>query len=214
METGTEKHTIGERLRKTLKKRLIAGILIILPAYITYFIIKTLFSFVGGYFSPIVRRIIETNNYKLPDLAVTIISLILTFIALYFIGLFAANIVGVRIIHYFELLVNKMPLIKTIYSSSKQIVQTATLPGKAAFKRVVLVDFPKPGWKAIGFVTGSTEVKDGGKKYMVFVPTTPNPTTGFLTLFSENDITETTLSVEEGIKIILSAGFLIPPKLE
>lgn len=209
----TEKHTVGERLRKTLKKRLIAGILIILPAYITYFIIKTLFSFVGGYFSPIVRRIIETNNYKLPDLAVTIISLILTFIALYFIGLFAANIVGARIIHFFELLVNKMPLIKTVYSSSKQIIQTATLPGKSAFKRVVLVDFPKPGWKAIGFVTGNTEVKGGEKLYGVFVPTTPNPTSGFLFFFLEKDIMDTTLSVEEGMKLILSGGILVPPKI-
>lgn len=210
----TEKHTIGERIRKTLRKRFIAGILIILPAYITYFVIKTLFNFVGGYFSPIVKKIIESNGYTLPDLAVTILGLILTFIVLYFIGLFAANVVGGRIIHYFEMLVNKMPLIKTVYSSSKQIVQTATLPGKSAFKRVVLVDFPKPGWKAIGFLTGSTEVKGGGKKYMVFIPTTPNPTSGFLTLFEEKDITETTLSVEEGIRVILSAGFLIPPKLD
>ncbi|HLG28863.1 MAG TPA: DUF502 domain-containing protein [Candidatus Brocadiales bacterium] len=209
----TEKHTIGERLRKTLRKRLIAGILIILPAYITYFIIKTLFSFVGGYFSPIVRRIIETNNYKLPDLAVTIISLILTFIALYFIGLFAANIVGARIIHYFELLVNKMPLIKTIYSSSKQIIQTATLPGKTAFKRVVLVDFPKQGVKSLGFVTGDTKITGDEKFYGVFVPTTPSPTNGYLLFFTEKDVVETTLSVEEGMKVILSCGILSPPKL-
>ena len=209
----TEKHTLGEQIRKTLRKRLIAGILIILPAYITYFIVKTLFGFVGGYFSPIVRRIIETNNYKLPSFAVTIISLILTFIALYFIGLFAANIVGARIIHYFELLVNKMPLIKTVYSSSKQIIQTATLPGKSSFKRVVLVNFPSTSGKAIGFITGSTEVKGGEKFYSVFIPTTPNPTTGFLFFFTEKDIMETTLSVEEGMKSILSGGILTPTKI-
>lgn len=213
MEAKTEKHTIGERLRKTLRKRLVAGILIILPVYITYFVIKTLFSFVGGYFSPYVKEFIESNGYKLPDFAVTIIGLILTFIALYFIGLFASNIVGGRIIHFFETLVNKMPLIKTVYSSSKQIIQTATLPGKSAFKRVVLVNFPTTGVKAIGFITGNTEIRNGEKFYCVFVPTTPNPTSGFLFFFSEKDVTDTTLSIEEGMKLILSGGILTPPKL-
>ncbi|MBI2559560.1 MAG: DUF502 domain-containing protein [Planctomycetes bacterium] len=208
-----EKHTLIEQLRRTLKKRLLAGILIILPVYITYVVIKTLFSFVGGYFSPIVKRIIETNDYKLPDFAVTIISLILTFIALYFLGLFASNIVGARIIRFFEILINKTPLIKTVYSSIKQIVQTATLPSKASFKRVVLVDFPKPGTKVIGFVTGDTMLKGIEKAYSVFVPTVPNPTSGFLCFFAEKDIIDTGLSIEEGMKLVLSGGILTPPKL-
>ncbi|MGR3309881.1 MAG: DUF502 domain-containing protein [Candidatus Brocadiales bacterium] len=210
---GSETHTVGERIRKALRKRLFAGILIILPVYITYFVIKTLFGFVGGVFSPLVRKIIESNAWKIPDVVVTIIGLILTFVALYFIGLFATNIIGGRIIHFFERLVNKMPLIKTVYSSSKQIIQTATLPGKSAFKRVVLVEFPRPGVKAIGFVTGDTRVKDSEKLYSVFVPTTPNPTSGFLMFFTEKDITDTSLGVEEGMKLLLSGGILTPPKL-
>lgn len=208
-----EKHTVGEQHKKTLRKRLVAGILIILPIYITYFVIKTLFNFVGGYFSPIVKKIIESNGYQLPDFAVTIIGLILTFVVLYFIGLFATNIIGGSIIHYFEMLVNKTPLIKTIYSSSKQIIQTATLPGKTAFKRVVLVDFPRQGVKSLGFVTGDTKITGDEKFYGVFVPTTPSPTNGYLLFFTEKDVVETTLSVEEGMKVILSCGILSPPKL-
>ncbi len=211
MEPGT--HTVGERIRKALRKRLLAGILIILPVYITYFVIKTLFGFVGGVFSPLVRKFIESNAWKVPDVAITIIGLILTFVALYFIGLFATNFIGGRMIHFFEKMVNKMPLIKTVYSSSKQIIQTATMPGKSAFKRVVLVEFPRPGVKAIGFVTGDTRVKDSEKLYSVFVPTTPNPTSGFLMFFIEKDITDTSLGVEEGMKLLLSGGILTPPKL-
>lgn len=214
MDKGTEKHTVGERLRRTLRKRLLAGILIILPVYITYFVVKTLFGFVGGVFSPIIKSIIETNDYELPGIAVTIIGLILTFVALYFIGLFATNVVGGQILRFFELLVNKMPLIKTVYSSSKQIIQTATLPGKSAFKRVVLVDYPKQGVKVIGFVTGSTTMKDGEKYCSVFVPTTPNPTSGFLLFFQEKDIVDTSLTVEHGMKLLLSGGILTPPELK
>lgn len=210
----TEKLTIGAQIRRMLKKRLLAGILIILPIYITYFVVKTLFKFVGGTFSPIIEKIIETNDFQLPGVAVTIIGLILTFIALYFIGLFATNVVGGQIIRFFEMLVNKMPLIKTVYSSAKQIIQTATLPGKSAFKRVVLVDFPKQGVKVIGFVTGYTTIKDGEKFCSVFVPTTPNPTSGFLLFFTEKDIVDTSLSVEQGMKLLLSGGILTPPKLE
>jgi uncharacterized membrane protein len=107
-----------------------------------------------------------------------------------------------------------MPLIKTVYSSSKQIIQTATLPGKSAFKRVVLVDYPKQGVKVIGFVTGSTTMKDGEKYCSVFVPTTPNPTSGFLLFFQEKDIVDTSLTVEHGMKLLLSGGILTPPELK
>lgn len=208
-----EKHAIGGRIRKALKKRLVAGILIILPIYITYFVIKTLFSFVGSYFSPVVKRIIESNGYQLPDFAVTVIGLILTFIVLYFIGLFATNIVGSSIIHYFEILVNKMPLIKTVYSSSKQIIQTATLPGKSAFKWVVLVEFPREGVKAIGFLTGDTKIGGDKKFYSIFIPTVPNPTSGYQFFFAEKEVVKTSLSIEDGIKVLVSGGILTPPKL-
>ena len=209
----TEKHTIWGRIRKALKKRLVAGILIILPIYITYFVIKTLFSFVGSYFSPIVKRVIESSGYKLPDFAVTLISLISTFVFLYFIGLFATNVVGRRIIHYFEMLVNKMPLIKTVYGSTKQVIQTATLPGSLAFKRVVLVEFPREGVKAIGFLTGDTKIGGDKKFYSIFIPTVPNPTTGYQFFFAEKEVVKTSLSIEDGIKMLLSCCILTPPKL-
>lgn len=208
-----EKHAIGGRIRKALKKRLVAGILIILPIYITYFVVKTLFSFVGSYFSPIVKRVIESSGYKLPDFAVTLISLISTFVFLYFIGLFATNVVGRRTIHYFEMLVNKMPLIKTVYGSTKQVIQTAAFPGSSAFKRVVLVEFPREGVKAIGFLTGYTKIGGDKKFYSIFIPTVPNPTTGYQFFFAEKDIIDTTLSIEDGIKMLLSGGILTPPKL-
>ena len=151
-------------------------------------------------------------NTSLAEFIITFFGLILTFIALYFLGIFAANFVGKSIIKYFENLVTITPVVKSIYSSVKQVLHAVTLPGKQAFKRVVLVDFPKEGAKSIGFVTGASECGDG-KKISVFIPTIPNPTTGFLIFVDESAVTNTNLTVEDAFKALFSAGVLIPESI-
>ena len=117
---------------------------------------------------------------------------------------------GKSIIKYFENLLTKTPIIRNIYSSVKQILHAVSLPGKQAFKRVVLVDFPREGVKSVGFVTGSTKHNNGKEFINVFVPTIPNPTTGFLIFVSEDSITDTNLTVEEAFKLLFSGGVLAP----
>ncbi|KAB2836837.1 MAG: DUF502 domain-containing protein [Candidatus Brocadia sp.] len=147
---------------------------------------------------------------SLDEFIITFFGLILTFIALYFIGIFAANFVGKAIISYFENLLTKTPIIRNIYSSVKQIIHAVSLPGKQAFKRVVLVDFPKEGAKSIGFVTSDTQYNKEQKYISIFIPTTPNPTTGFLIFVTEDTVTDTTLTVEEAFKTLFSGGVLTP----
>ena len=158
----------------------------------TFFVVKFLFGFVGGTLAPVIGKVLQFYGVALPkssldEFIITFLGLILTFIALYFIGIFAANFVGKSIISYFENLLTKTPIVKIIYSSVKQIIHAVSLPGKQAFKRVVLVDFPKEGTKSIGFVTGDTQYNNGKKILTVFIPTTPNPTTGFLIFVTEDD---------------------------
>ena len=189
--------------------------LLILPVYVTYFVVKFLFGFVGGTLSPVIRKVFQFYGATLPktsldEFVITFLGLILTFISLYFIGIFAANFVGKSIINYFENLLTKTPIIKNIYSSVKQIIHSVSLPGKQAFKRVVLVDFPKEGTKSIGFVTGATQYNNEKKFITVFIPTTPNPTTGFLIFVTENDVMDSNLSVEEAFKTLFSGGVLTP----
>ena len=141
---------------------MLTGLLLILPVYVTYFVVKFLFGFVGGTLSPVIRKVLQFYGVALPrssldEFIITFLGLILTFISLYFIGIFAANFVGKSIINYFENLLTKTPFVKNIYSSVKQIIHSVSLPGKQSFKRVVLVDFPKEGTKSIGFVTGATQ---------------------------------------------------------
>jgi len=206
------------QFKKDVRRRMLTGLLLILPVYVTFFVVKFLFGFVGGTLSPVIKKILQFYGVaalpksSLDEFIITFLGLILTFISLYFIGIFAANVVGKSIITYFENLLTKTPIIKSIYSSVKQIIHSISLPGKQAFKRVVLVDFPKEGAKSMGFVTGVSN-HGGRKKISVFIPTIPNPTTGFLIFIDENDVTETDLTVEDAFKALFSAGVLIPESI-
>ena len=203
------------QFKKDVRRRMLTGLLLILPVYVTYFVIKFLFDFVGGTLSPVIKKILQFYGVALPkssldEFIITFLGLILTFISLYFIGIFAANFVGKAIILYFENLLTKTPIIKSIYSSVKQIIHSISLPGKQSFKRVVLVDFPKAGTKSIGFVTGATQHNNEKKLISVFIPTTPNPTTGFLIFTPEEDVIDSNLTVEEAFKTLFSGGVLTP----
>ncbi len=212
---GSEKITFTS----DLKKRLVPGLLVIFPIFITFFVIKFLFGFVGGVLSPVVTKVIVLLGYSPPDskvdeFVITTVSIILTFAALYFIGLFATNFFGKLILGYFEAILHKTPIIKNVYASSKQFLHIISLPGKKAFKRVVIVEYPRVGMKVIAFATGSIKSKDGTELTSIFIPTTPNPTSGFLIYLPESDIVDTSLTVEEGMKLIVSGGILVPEEIE
>lgn len=203
------------QFKKDVRKRMLTGLLLILPVYVTFFVVKFLFGFVGGTLSPVIKKVLQLHGVALPkssldEFIITFLGLILTFISLYFIGIFAANFVGKSIITYFENLLTKTPIIKNIYSSVKQIIHSVSLPGKQSFKRVVLIDFPKEGTKSIGFVTGTTQYNNEKKLITVFIPTTPNPTTGFLIFTPEDAVIDTNLTVEEAFKTLFSGGVLTP----
>lgn len=203
------------QFKKDIRNRMLTGLLLILPIYVTFFVVKFLFSFVGGTLSPIIKKAFQLYGISLPrtsidEFIITFLGIILTFISLYFLGIFAANFIGKSIISYFENLLTKTPIVKNIYSSVKQIIHSISLPGKQAFKRVVLIDFPKEGAKSIGFVTGTTEYNNGEKFITVFIPTVPNPTTGFLIFTTESAVIDTNLTVEEAFKTLFSGGVLTP----
>lgn len=210
-----KKHGVFTQFKKDIRKRMLTGLLLILPVYVTFFVVKFLFSFVGGTLAPVIKKVLQFLGVALPkttldEFIITFLGLIFTFIALYFIGIFAANFVGKAIINYFENLLTKTPVIRNIYSSVKQIIHAVTLPGKQSFKRVVFIDFPKEGTKSIGFVTGTTQYNKEHKFISVFIPTTPNPTTGFLIYASEDAIIDTNLTVEEAFRTLFSGGVLTP----
>lgn len=204
--------------KKNIRRKLVAGLLVVFPIFITFIVIKFLFGLIGGILSPVVERafILLGSSPKgtVDDFIVTSIAFILTFSTLYFIGVIATNFFGKLILNFFEAILNKTPIIKNIYTSSKQLIEIISLPSRQSFKRVVMVEYPRVGMKAFAFVTGDIKTKDGTELTSIFIPTTPNPTSGFLIYLPEKDIIETDMDIEEGMKIIVSGGILVPEHLE
>ena len=204
--------------KKNTRRKLVAGLLVVFPIFITFIVIKFLFSLIGGILSPVVTKAFiflgSSQKGTIDEFVVTSVAFVLTFIALYFIGVIATNFFGKLILTFFETILNKTPIIKNIYTSSKKLIEIISLPGRQSFKRVVIVEYPRVGMKAFAFVTGNIKTKDGTELTSIFIPTTPNPTSGFLIYIPEEDIIETDLDVEEGMTLIISGGILVPEHLE
>jgi len=204
--------------KKNARRKLVTGLLVVFPIFITFIVIKFLFGLIGGILSPVVTKAFiflgSSPKSTIDEFVVTSVAFVLTFLALYFIGVIATNFFGKLILSFFEAILHKTPIIKNVYTSSKQLIEIISLPGRQSFKRVVIVEYPRVGMKAFAFVTGNIKTKDGTELTSIFIPTTPNPTSGFLIYLPEEDIIETDMNIEEGMKLIISGGILVPEQLE
>lgn len=142
---------------------------------------------------------------------VAFVSVLLTIFFLYFVGLFAANLVGRRILSALEQLLDRVPLIKTVYRGLKQILSSFTSDATQTFRRAALVPFPQERMRCVGFITNVFPDSITGEELCtVFIATTPNPTTGYLQVLRRKDITELNWSVEDAIRCVMSGGILKP----
>ena len=142
---------------------------------------------------------------------IPIASVLLTIFVLYTIGLFTANIIGKRFIYLTERFVERVPLVKTVYGSTKQIVRTLGGDQTRKFQRVALIPFPQDRMRCVGFITAMfKDSVSGDELCTVFIPTTPNPTTGYLQVLKRSDLIELDWSVEEAVQTIMSGGILRP----
>ncbi len=189
-----------------LKTRIASGLVVLIPLVITVAFVRFVFDFTSGILLPV----IDPAFADWPALARAAISLLILLVLVYLLGALAANIVGRRVLALGEGVVLRLPLVKSVYSVSKQVVAAFQGQGTQAFKSVVFVEFPHPGMRAVGFVTSEMERGDGSIWNTVFVPTTPNPTTGFLQLVPRDSLEQTGFTVEGGIKMVISLGVLVP----
>jgi len=203
------------RFLKTLKVRVrgyfFAGLLIILPLGITVYVITAILK-VMDHVLDIIPPPLHPQTY-LP-FPVPGLGLILSLLLVVLTGMLAKNYMGRRVVDFGEHLLSKIPLVRPIYSAIKQITQAMFGETQAAFKRVVLVEFPKQGIYALGFVTGTAaaEIEERTARNLVsiFLPTTPNPTSGFYLLVPEKETVALSISVEDAFKLLISAGIAAP----
>lgn len=202
-------------LSNSLKRNLLAGLLVLIPFGITLIIVLKISTWVVGIISFAPANIIDSLS-DLPNPLRQYVAFSIGFIGALLIiisvGVVARNYVGSKLLNFGEGIIAKIPLANTLYSASKQIIETVLLSkGFQGIKRVVLLEFPRKGIYSIGFVTGSISgnvhsVLSEKNLLSVFVPNTPNPTSGYYLMVTEDDLYELSISVEQAFKVIISGG--------
>tara|TARA_Y100000782_G_scaffold109981_1_gene135673 strand:+ start:18 stop:671 length:654 start_codon:yes stop_codon:yes gene_type:complete len=194
-----------------LKKYIIAGLLVWLPFAATVVIVKLVIDLLD---KTILLLPPEWHPVALLGFSIPGFGIILALSILLLTGMLAANLFGRRFVEIWERLLNKIPLVRSIYSSIKQISNTIFDPSGKSFRKVVMLQYPRKGLWSIGFLTndnvGDEMSAVDDRLVAVFIPTTPNPTSGFIIMTRNDEITELDMSVEEGFKFIISMGVIIP----
>jgi uncharacterized membrane protein len=194
------------RLGRTVRAHFITGIITIVPPAATILILYWVFERIDNLLQPIIEAI---WGRPIPGVGFGV-----TIVLIYLVGVIASNFIGKRLIQYGESLLPGMPIFRQLYQGIKQILESFSVPpGRKGYLRVVFIEFPRKGMKALGFVTNETTNESGEKSFHVFVPTSPNPTSGFLEIVGEDEITTTNISVENALRMIISAGRVTPEEL-
>lgn len=193
-----------------LRRYFITGLIFLLPLIVTIYILVIIFKFADGLLGKYI------NNYLLDTLGYTIpgLGLLLTILLILLAGVFAANFIGKKIIPWLERAWTKLPLVRQIYFPAKQLVNFIFSKDKLAFKKVVMIEYPRQGLYSIGFITNEAfeEVKQktGKDLVTVLIASTPSPFTGYFVLVPKEEAIFLDISVEDGIKLIISGGVLNP----
>ena len=202
-----------------VKRYLITGLFTFLPLWVTVLVFKFVLGLLAGIGAPLVAAMMEALGLVAPQTASTlhdklwlvyVFALLLTLGGLYAVGWLANRVVGKRLLDAFDALLQRIPLVQSIYGGTKKL--TAVLQNKpGGTQRVVLVDFPRPGMKVVGLVT-RTLIEEGTGREMaaVFVPTTPNPTGGYLALLPMSELTPTDWTMDQAMAFIISGGAVAP----
>jgi len=201
-------HSLGTRLRNYF----LAGILVTAPAGITFWLTWRVITFIDDRITPMIPPGWNPESY-LP-FGIPGLGLIVAVLFLVLVGFLAAGYVGRLVMGMGERLVGRVPVVRSVYSWTKQVFETVLSQSSSAFREVVLIEYPRRGCWAVGFITGETvgEVQSltADTVYNVFVPATPNPTTGFLLFLPREEVYHLDLTVEEGIKLVISGGIVVP----
>ena len=189
-----------------IKRTILTGMFTIVPLALTVYILTFLFRFLDGVSAPILKII----GFHIPGLGI-----LLTILVVYLLGLIIRNVLGRRLFSWGEKILFTIPLVNSIYKTIKQFISTfsGTSEGKN-FQKVIILQYPRVGVWTLAFVTGESVDANNIEYFHVFVPTTPNPTSGFFIMIPKSETMTTEMTVEEGIKMVISGGMIAPSENE
>lgn len=205
-----------QRLKQDLKNDLIAGLLVVIPLATTIWLTITIANWVINFLTRIPKQINPYDNLHpiLVNLLNLLVGLTVPLLCILLIGLMARNIVGRWLLDFGERFLQAIPLAGSVYKTLKQLLETLLKDSNGKFRRVILVEYPRRGVWALAFVTGvmSTEIQSQMTRPMlsVFIPTTPNPTTGWYAIVPEDEVINLSMSIEDAFKVVISGGIVSP----
>ncbi len=197
--------SLASRILDTVRVHFVSGILVVVPIILTYIVLKFLFESIDGILQPVLERILGYSIYGLGVLT-TILLIILA-------GVFTRNFLGARIYGIGEKILVQMPIIRPVYSAAKQLLEAVTMPSMNSFKEVVLVEYPRREVYALGFISNRINCDIAGalREYVsVFIPSTPTPISGMVIMVPRDQIVTVDMTIEEGIKFLVSGGVASP----
>ncbi|MBI5560281.1 MAG: DUF502 domain-containing protein [Deltaproteobacteria bacterium] len=196
-----------------MKRYFITGLLVVIPVYLTFYVLWVIVRFLDSF---VYALPVSINPDTYLPAHIYGLGIVATAAGVFLVGVVATNFLGKKLVAIGEGMLERIPVLRTVYSASKQFIETFFTRGSDGFKNVVLVEFPRKGVYSIGFVTSRTkgEVQDKTKEDVinVFVPTTPNPTSGFYFAVPEQDVIPLDMGVEDAFKMIISGGLIVPEK--
>jgi uncharacterized membrane protein len=181
-----------------LRAQFLTGILVVVPIGATILILIWIFDAIDGILQPVIEAIF--------DRVVPGVGFAVTVALIYLAGVIASNVGGRALIHNAETLLTRLPMVRELYTTIKQILESFPSQGKSSLMQVVLVEFPRKGMRAIGFISNESSDESGNKLISIFIPTSPNPTSGFLQIVREEEIIRTNIPINEAMKMVVSAG--------
>ena len=200
------KMSILKIIRDIIKRQFFAGVLVVVPLILTYVVLRFLFEAVDGILSPLIFKLI---NHNIPGLGI-----IATIFIILIAGTLTRNYIGANLFKFGDRVLARTPVIRIFYLAAKQLIEAMSVQSVKTFKKVVMIEYPRKEVYAIGFATAKIKFQEGSgaenKLVGVFIPSTPTPMTGIVVFVAEAEVICLDISVEEGIKLIVSGGIVSP----
>jgi uncharacterized membrane protein len=195
---------------KHLRHYFLTGIAALLPVSVTGFLFYFIIKQAGSLFRPLLKRSVLLA--PLPDWVATVMGFVFLLIIIIAVGAIASGVIGRYALGWFDKILRGIPIVREVYGSARQLTDAVFIQ-RSSLRKTVLAEYPSKGLFALGFVTTDEPfpLPDGRKALWVFFPTAPNPTTGWLAIVPLEDMTETGMAIEEGLKLVVSGGLLRPP---
>lgn len=213
------------------RNKFLAGVFVLVPLVATIWVLLFIYRFISGRTEPLVVRVVTAFHQNIPDFLLAAgpreetftipgVSFVLTLLLVILFGLLVTNVLGRRIMHWLEGLLERVPLVNVIYSLVKQVTDSLRTISESSerlderdARDTVYIRYPGVNGYLIAFQTGTFQGKDGRKMVTIFIPTAPNPITGFVLVFEEDQVIPSDLTMEQAWKLLVSAGFVTPPGL-